>query len=176
MQWLLRGVGACLDGFDQFTTTDLSLLKTKNCEAHCCVAHFGDLLDGGNRHHGIWIETAEVKRGEVNRVKLRKSDLWNLNFGEFVERQFAEDRSGDLGEVDGGERDMRQLRHGASVLRGANCCKHSATCRMSQGLEASASGGIRPRTSLAGTCQSHRFPLPSPPWWPLWSSTNRATG
>lgn len=55
-------------------------------------------------------------------MKLRKSDLRNLNLGEFVERQFVENGASDLGEVDGGERDVRQLRHELSVLRGANYC------------------------------------------------------
>ena len=173
---LLRSVDASFHSVNKFATANLSLLKAENCESHCGVPSFSDLLDSRVTENCGGVHAAEVKRCEVNGVQLRKSDLWKFELGELVERQLLDSRNGDLGKVDIGERDTGQLRHGFSVTRGANSCKHSAICRMSQGLGVTASGGLKPRTSLAWACQSLRFPLPSPPWWPSWSSTSRATG
>ena len=46
-------------------------------------------------------------------MKLGKSDLGDVDLGEFVERQLVENGAGDFCKVDIGERDVRQFRHGS---------------------------------------------------------------
>ena len=57
---LLRRIDASFHSVNKFATTNLSLLKAKNCKTNGGVANFGDLLDSWMTENCGGVHTAEV--------------------------------------------------------------------------------------------------------------------
>jgi hypothetical protein len=62
----LRCVEASLQRLDYFATTNLSFLKTENCESDCGVPDFCGLLDNWVLQNSRGVDAAEVDIGEID--------------------------------------------------------------------------------------------------------------